>query len=134
MLNGFAVGYFWKHTDISDCFHLFNLMSVQVLSYHGTVTAEDVVKLKVHTLLSTEVHLQTEYIRRFPLVSACNARKYKWSKRSKTWGNENMFWQITYRYFNITLSLLNGVQSAITETTKKNILLKYDVCHIKSIK
>lgn len=53
MLNGFAVGYFWKHTDISDCFHLFNLMSVQVLSYHGTVTAEDVVKLKVHTPLET---------------------------------------------------------------------------------
>lgn len=65
MLNGFAVGYFWKHTDISDCFHLFNLMSVQVLSYHGTVTAEDVVKLKVHTPLSTEVHLQTEVYQAF---------------------------------------------------------------------
>lgn len=65
MLNDFAVGYFWKHTDISDCFHLFNLMSVQVLSYHGTVTAEDVVKLKVQTPLSTEVHLQTEVYQAF---------------------------------------------------------------------
>lgn len=54
-------------------------MSVQVLSYHGTVTAEDVVKLKVHTPLSTEVHLQTEVYQAFSLVSACNARKYKWS-------------------------------------------------------